>query len=67
MVFEIESNGKMIVLHSFTGASDGGLPEGELVRDTKGNLYGTTAIGGDLTCNVGLPGTGCGVVFKLVP
>jgi uncharacterized repeat protein (TIGR03803 family) len=51
MVFELESSGGMSVLHSFSGGSDGGLPDGTLVRDTKGNLYGTTVLGGNLSCN----------------
>lgn len=34
--------------------------------DSKGNLYGTTFVGGDLNCTLaGEPG--CGVVFKLAP
>jgi uncharacterized repeat protein (TIGR03803 family) len=37
-----------------------------LIRDAKGNLYGTTSGGGDLKCSDGV-GSGCGVVFKLDP
>jgi len=44
------------VLHSFTGGTDGASPQGGLVRDKAGNLYGTTASGG---------ASGNGVVFKL--
>lgn len=43
------------VLYSFTGGADGGNPYNGLVRDTAGNLYGTTYGGG----------SGDGVVFKL--
>lgn len=53
------------VLYSFTGGSDGATPDlGALVFDANGNIYGTTANGG----NVGSPcsPTGCGVVFELV-
>jgi uncharacterized repeat protein (TIGR03803 family) len=53
------------VLYTFTGRSDGGIPEGNLVRDTAGNFYGATYQGGDLNCNTFTPG--CGVVFKLSP
>lgn len=55
----------LAVLHKFTG-SDGESPldDGSLVLDSKGNLYGTTANGGDLNCNSGV---GCGVVFKVDP
>jgi uncharacterized repeat protein (TIGR03803 family) len=40
------------VLHSFSGTGgDGAEPWVDLVRDAKGNLYGTTEFGGDLSCN----------------
>jgi uncharacterized repeat protein (TIGR03803 family) len=51
------------VLDTFTGAN-GLYPVAGLLFDATGNLYGTTVIGGDLTC---LSGAGCGVVFKLTP
>ena len=54
----------LTTLYSFTGSSDGGWPAGDLIPDAKGNLYGTTLLGGDLTCN---DGSGCGTVFKLSP
>jgi len=47
------------ILHRFTGR-DGGLPEGGLTFDSAGNIYGTTANGGDTACP-----TGCGVIYKL--
>ena len=43
------------VIHSFTGASDGGTPYAGLSIDAHGNLYGTTFAGG----------AGYGTVFKL--
>ncbi len=46
------------VLHSFTGGADGGNPEGTLLFDKIGNLYGTTYGGGT---------SGRGVVFELTP
>jgi uncharacterized repeat protein (TIGR03803 family) len=49
------------VLYSFTGA-DGAYPQAGLVLDAQGNLYGTTANGGDLAC---LAPYGCGTVFKI--
>ncbi len=53
------------VLHSFTGSPDGVVPYGStLVRDAQGNLYGTTAYGGDASCSSGI-GIGCGTVFKV--
>ena len=44
--------GKLTVLHSFTGGADGAVPNGSLIRDTAGNLYGAS-------------GGGNGRVFKL--
>ncbi len=47
-VFKLDPAGNETVLYSFTGeAPDYGLnPVGGLVRDPKGNLYGTTSYGG---------------------
>jgi hypothetical protein len=45
-------------LYAFTGGSDGGFPVMPLSLDSAGNLYGTTAAGGDPNC-------ACGVLFKL--
>ncbi len=47
---------KETVLYSFQGGTDGWAPLGGLVRDKIGNLYGTTAGGGDY---------GYGTIFKL--
>lgn len=46
------------VLYSFSGGADGGFPEAGVIRDSAGNLYGTTTSGGN---------GGTGVVFKLTP
>jgi uncharacterized repeat protein (TIGR03803 family) len=57
---------KFKVLHTFHG-KDGANPFGLLVRDASGNLYGTTANGGD---GKGLCVSffyGCGTAFKLAP
>lgn len=51
------------LLHSFSG-SDGANPIGEVLRDAKGNLYGTTQNGGSgKVCNP----FGCGTVWSYVP
>jgi uncharacterized repeat protein (TIGR03803 family) len=58
VVFEVNPQGVETVLHNFAGgASDGSSPvSGSLLRDTLGNLYGTTEMGGT---------AGQGVVYKL--
>jgi uncharacterized repeat protein (TIGR03803 family) len=62
VVFEIKAEGGETVLYRFTGGADGSQSSGSLVGDSVGNLYGTTGLGGDLSCNAP---SGCGVVFKL--
>ena len=55
------------VLHIFHGV-DGSTPEGSLISDWEGNLYGTTSAGGDIVdapCQNSPFGLGCGVVFKI--
>lgn len=62
MVFKISTTGQETVIYNFTGRADGAGPVGNPIRDSAGNLYGTTEEGGNLTCN---PPYGCGVVFKV--
>ena len=50
-------------LYSFTGHYDGGLPYGGVIRDSKGNLYGT-ASGGGFNNN---QSRNNGTVFRLSP
>jgi uncharacterized repeat protein (TIGR03803 family) len=56
-IFEVSSSGKTTVLHTFGTGNDGQDPEGGLIRDQQGNLYGTTSLGGS--------SGGYGTVFKL--
>jgi uncharacterized repeat protein (TIGR03803 family) len=56
VVFKIDTSGTETVLYSFTGGADGGFPLGGLIRDSAGNLYGTTNGGG---------ASSAGVVFKI--
>ncbi len=56
--FKVDPSGHEIILHTFTGGSDGAFLFAGLVRDKQGNLYGTTYAGGN---------PGDGVVFKLDP
>jgi len=53
------------VLHGFRGGTDGANPNGGLVFDSKGAIYGTTQFGG-FDGGVCGPG-GCGMVFRLAP
>ena len=56
-VFRMEPNGNETVLHNFRDVEgDGSFPQAGLVRDAKGNLYGTTYYGG---------GSDVGTVFKV--
>jgi uncharacterized repeat protein (TIGR03803 family) len=61
VVFTLSAKGKERVLHSFAGGNDGVYPNGGLVEDKKGHLYGTTGYGGGSGCS----GAGCGIVFKV--
>jgi uncharacterized repeat protein (TIGR03803 family) len=45
-LFKISSNGKYTVLHRFTGLDDGSRPDGGLVLDEAGNLFGAASAGG---------------------
>jgi uncharacterized repeat protein (TIGR03803 family) len=65
VVFKLDTSGKETVLHSFTGGADGLAPDGGLVMDALGNIYGTAGYGGDLNCEPTYGG--CGVVFKITP
>jgi uncharacterized repeat protein (TIGR03803 family) len=61
-VFEF-SSGTETPLYSFSGnPHDGAFPEAPLIRDSKGDLYGTTADGGGATCAYL---NGCGTVFEV--
>jgi uncharacterized repeat protein (TIGR03803 family) len=57
-VFKLDPAGKETVLYPFSGGTNGATPYSGLLRDAKGNLYGTTYAAG---------GQGLGVIFKLAP
>jgi len=69
IIFELTSQGKETTLYSFSKqAPDGRRPSiGPLIRDRAGNLYGTTAGGGNFTCTAVENLAGCGTVFRLGP
>jgi uncharacterized repeat protein (TIGR03803 family) len=63
-VFRLAPDGTETLLYTFHGGSaDGSAPEGGVIADAAGNLYGTTAIGGNCSVNI----RGCGTVFRLAP
>ena len=58
-VFKVTKKGKETVLHSFgLAGGDGYFPQTGLVRDSAGNLYGTTFVGG---------ANRAGTIFKIDP
>ena len=56
VVLKLAVNGEETVLHNFAGGTDGATPEGRLVRDAAGNLFGTTFGGGT---------SGDGTIFEI--
>src|SRR5437016_9484168 len=58
VVFKLAPDGTETALYSFSGGADGAQPFSALVRDTAGNLYGTTTMGGSANA---------GVVFRVDP
>jgi uncharacterized repeat protein (TIGR03803 family) len=64
-VFMLDKNRNLTVLYNFAGPPDGNGPLG-LIRDSAGNLYGMTTVGGNTSSACQFYGQpGCGVVFKL--
>src|ERR1051326_5758715 len=50
IIFKLSSGGQLTVLHVFSMPEEGLVPEGGLVNDDSGNLYGTTVAGGIAGC-----------------
>jgi uncharacterized repeat protein (TIGR03803 family) len=55
--------GKEKALYGFAGGGDGAFPQGNVILDAQGNIYGTAQSGGGSGCG----GGGCGIVFRLTP
>ena len=55
-----------VILHRFQ-LSDGAGPQGPLIADPEGNLYGMTNAGGDGPCTYNRLPSGCGTIFELSP
>jgi len=45
VVYELETNGYLRAMYSFTGGADGGYPQAGVIADSGGNLYGTAGGG----------------------
>jgi uncharacterized repeat protein (TIGR03803 family) len=59
VVYKVDATGTEMVLHTFTGAADdGGYNQANLTRDAAGNLYSTSAYGGE---------SGLGEIFRIKP
>jgi uncharacterized repeat protein (TIGR03803 family) len=58
IVWKVSQKGSETVLHNFTGGPDGADPDGGVVIDIQGNLYGTTINGGAYSA---------GTVFEVTP
>jgi uncharacterized repeat protein (TIGR03803 family) len=60
--YKITPDGNLTTLHRFDGTD--GWDIGGLIQGPNGDFYGTTFVGGDLTCD---PPYGCGTVFEVTP
>lgn len=58
VAYKLAPSGQETILHVFSGGADGAEPAANLILDSAGNLYGTTAGGGAFNA---------GTVFKLSP
>ena len=67
VLFKVDSAGHETVRYTFTGGADGAGPNGALLLDARGNLFGTAFLGGDLNCVISQGSPGCGVVFEVTP
>jgi uncharacterized repeat protein (TIGR03803 family) len=63
-VFEIDAAGKERLVYSFAGKPDASEPFDRLLS-SNGVLYGTTAVGGNVSACYTYGGDGCGTLFKI--
>lgn len=64
-IFSIGADGREKILYSVQGgAADGAVPNGPLIADDSGNLYGITTSGGNGGCTF-YTASGCGTVFRI--
>src|ERR1051326_8503973 len=64
LILKIDPLKNATVLYTFQCGADGDSPQGGLIADASGNLYGVTQSGGGGSCPGGL---GCGTVFRIDP
>ena len=68
-VFKLDAAGNLTVLHDFSGPPDGAVPDGYLIRDAAGNLYGGAGGGSGPCYYVDMHGHrhyfGCGTIYKI--
>jgi uncharacterized repeat protein (TIGR03803 family) len=62
-VFKVTPKGQETILYKFLGSPDANNPSA-LARASNGDLYGTSAAGGNTGCG---SNAGCGTVFKVTP
>jgi hypothetical protein len=73
MVFELSPPAKLggawteTVIHTFQGGNDAAYPQGTLVLDSHGSLYGTSIQGGGGPCVENGALVGCGTIYRLSP
>jgi uncharacterized repeat protein (TIGR03803 family) len=65
-LFKVTSDGTLTTLINFDG-ENGSYPAGNLTKDRKGNIYGTTSNGGSNSTCPETTAKGCGLVFRLSP
>ena len=58
-IFQVTPAGALTTIYSFTNSTDGGLPVGQLIQGTDGNIYGTTEFFG--------ASNGNGTIFRVTP
>jgi uncharacterized repeat protein (TIGR03803 family) len=69
LVFKLDAAGNYSVLHNFGSSTGGVIPQGGVISDHAGHLFGMTWEGGTATNACPAPGpgevAGCGVVYRL--
>lgn len=70
-IFQITPSGQLTTLYNFCQTGDGATcydgaePSSSLIQGSDGNLYGTTAVGGNNANDIGSSSGGYGTVFKI--